>query len=310
MVASHNNEIYRETPSYRLLTDAYRQPVEQIVSQYYQSKWRVIDFKDMNDYASHPSAILSDGVHPVFVKLSLAKHGYDQFEVELMGLNWLSTQAGVLTPTPLGIVHVNNGVILVLEAAEVIERTPSAWREIGRTLAHIHQVKGDRFGFHMQGYFGSLFQDNRTTEDWLTFYIERRLWPRLMGAIDSGFMPTSIIKQVEHFITRLSGLGLPECQPVLLHGDAQQNNYISTPNGAMVIDPAIYYGNPEVDLAYLDYFQPVPNEVFEGYQDILPIDPGFPGRRDLWRVAAYLAAVQAGGEDYLAPLVEAIRRYL
>lgn len=303
-------DIYQQAPSYRLLSDPFRLPVEQIVSQFYQTRWRVADFRDMNDYASHPSAILSDGIHSVFVKLSQAEHGEDQLAVELSGLKWLSERAGVLIPSPIGIVPVVGGFLLVLEAADVIERTPEAWREIGRTLAHIHQVKGDQFGFHMQGYFGPLFQDNRPAEDWLTFYIERRLWPRLFGAIDSGFMPTPIIRQVEQLISRLPFLGIPEVQPVLLHGDAQQNNFISTPNGAMVIDPAVYYGNPEIDLAYVDYFQPVPNAVFDGYQDILPIEPGFQERRDLWRVAAYLAAVQVGGRDYLMPLANAIQPYL
>ena len=72
--------------------------------------------------------------------------------------------------------------------------------------------------------------------------------------------------------------------PTLLHGDAQQNNFVSTEEGAVVIDPAIYFGNPEMDLAFIDYFQPVPDDVFDGYRDELPIDPGFWARRDLWRV--------------------------
>jgi len=60
----------------------------------------------------------------------------------------------------------------------------------------------------------------------------------------------------------------------------------------MVIDPAVYYGNPEIDLAYVDYFEPMPDDVFAGYREEMPIDPGFPERRELWRVSAYLAAVQ------------------
>ena len=77
----------------------------------------------------------------------------------------------------------------------------------------------------------------------------------------------------------------------------------------MVIDPAVHYGNPEMDLAYVDYFQPVPEEVFLGYQELLPIAPGFGERRDLWRVAAYLAAVEVEGSMHLDKLSEAVRRY-
>lgn len=298
-----------DSPSARLLEDRYCVPVERAVSEHYGIRWRVQEFGDLHDYASHPAAILEGGKHAVFVKLSEAAHGLDQFEVELAGLTFLANRAGVLVPDPIAIVEVEGGVILILEAAQAVERTPRHWREIGRTLARIHQVKGETCGLDRQGYFGPLYQDNRPTQDWLTFYTERRLWPRLTGAIDSGNLPTEVIRQVEGLISRLPSLGIPEVEPRLLHGDAQQNNFISTQAGAMVIDPAVHYGNPEMDLAYVDYFQPVPGEVFLGYQELLPIDPGFTERRDLWRVAAYLAAVQVEGRMHLEKLVQAVQKY-
>ena len=204
---------------------------------------------------------------------------------------------------------VDGGVALILEAVQAVERAAPQWREIGRALARIHLVKGERFGLHQQGYFGPLFQDNRPAADWLTFYAERRLWPRLVGAIDSGHLPTAVIRQVETLIRRLSGFDIPETPPILLHGDAQQNNFISTHQGAVMIDPAVYYGHPEMDLAYVDYFQDVPDDVFTGYQEILPIDPGFPFRRDLWRIPAYLAAVQVEGPGHLFRLERALRSF-
>ncbi len=262
-------------PTHRLLSAPFCLPVEQAVSEHYRREWRIKELKDLNDFACHPAAILSDGTSPVFAKLSEAAHGLDQFEVELAGLRTLSERAGVLTPAPIGIVPVEGGVILLLEAAQAVAREARQWREIGRTLARIHQIKGEGCGFESQGYFGPLYQDNRPMRDWLAFFAERRLWPRLMGAIDSGHLPTAVIRKVEKLIHRLPELDIPETQPALLHGDAQQNNFISTSAGAMVIDPAVYYGNPEMDLAYVDYFQPVPEEVFLGYQELLPIAPGF-----------------------------------
>ena len=301
---------YKDLPSARLLSDRCRLPVETMVSEYTRQGWRVKTFSDMNDFASHPSAILSDGAYSVFVKLSEAAHGLDQFEVELAGLRLLSERAGILTPPAIGIAPVEGGVILVLEAVQAVERKPSQWREIGRTLARIHQVRGEQYGLEMQGYFGPLYQDNRPMPDWLSFYSERRLWPRLMGAINSGNLPTEIIRQVEKLIARLPGLDIPPTLPTLLHGDAQQNNFISTAAGALVVDPAVYYGNPEMDLAYVDYFQPVPDDVFEGYREILPIEPGFSRRRDLWRVSGYLAALAVDWLEPLPWLVAALKKYL
>jgi fructosamine-3-kinase len=65
-----------------------------------------------------------------------------------------------------------------------------------------------------------------------------------------------------------------------------------------------------MDLAYMDYFQPVPGEVFEGYQELLPIDPDFWERRELWRIWGYLAAVTVEGAVYLGMLQRAVDCYL
>lgn len=294
----------------RFLNSPLRTSIEQAVSTHIGREWKIQSLKDLNDLASHPCAILSDGAYDVFAKLSDAANGSEQFEVELDGLKLLSKRSGVHTPTSIDILSMESNVVIILEALQPIERKPQQWREIGQALARIHKVKGSQFGLHTQGYFGPLYQDNRPLQSWSAFYGERRLWPRLMGAIDSGNMPSTTIRQVEKLIARLPGLCGPEVTPTLVHGDAQQNNFISTESGAVVIDPAAYYGNAEMDLAYIDYFQPVPNDVFDGYREEGIIDPGFTERRDLWRIYGYLAAVTVNGAAYMPQLTNAIQKYL
>ena len=296
--------------SVRLASNPFRTPVEQIVSEHTGRQWTVKDARDMTEFACHSAAILSDGSYSVFAKFSEAANGFEQFEIELAGLRLLSERSGVLTPTPIGIISVTGGSILVLETIQAVDRTPRHWRQIGQTLARIHKIKWDRFGLETHGYFGPLYQDNTPMGDWSAFYAERRLWPGLRLAIDSGNIPPVVIQQIEKLISRLPELCGPEIVPSLLHGDAQQNNFISTEKGAVVIDPAIYYGNPEMDLASIDYFQTVPDDVFDGYEDELPIGPGFWERRDLWRVWGYLAAVTVEGPSYLGKLTEAVQKYI
>jgi fructosamine-3-kinase len=82
----------------------------------------------------------------------------------------------------------------------------------------------------------------------------------------------------------------------------------------VVIDPAPYFGHPEIDLALLDYFHPVPAEVFDAYREITPIDSGLAQRRELWRVFAYLAVVTVDGDKsfgrrFLARLADAVHAY-
>jgi fructosamine-3-kinase len=99
-------------------------------------------------------------------------------------------------------------------------------------------------------------------------------------------------------VQRLPSLCGPEPQPTLLHGDAQQNNFVSTEAGAVVTDVAPYFGHPEIDLALVDYFHPVPQDVFDAYRNIAPIDVDFPQRRDLWRMFADLACITVAAAPF------------
>jgi fructosamine-3-kinase len=264
----------------------------------------------MNEFSSHPSAILSDGSYSIFAKLSTAANGQEQFETELAGLRFLAEHASVLVPPSIGILPIEGGVVMVLEGVHELPRAPREWRQIGRTLAQIHEIKGKQFGLDSHNYFGPLYQDNRPLPDWPTFFAERRLWPRFVGAINAGHLPTDIIRQVEKLILRIPHLCDPSVAPTLLHGDAQNNNFISTERGTVVIDPAVYYGQPEMDLAYVDYFRPVSDELFDGYKEVASIDPGFWDRRDLWRIYGHLAIVEVGDVGFLSPLMHAVEKYL
>jgi fructosamine-3-kinase len=293
-----------------LSTDPFKLAVESIVTEHRGAKWEVRQFRDMNEFSSHPAALLSDGSYSIFAKLSAAANSLEQFEAELAGLRLLSELSGVLIPAPIGTLAREGGVVMVLEQVEAIDRGSKQWQEIGHTLAQIHRIKGKQFGLDTHNYFGPLSQDNRPLYDWPTFYAERRLWPRLMGAIHAGNMPTDVIQQVERLILRMRQLCDTQVVPTLLHGDAQQNNFISTERGAVVIDPAVYYGHPEMDLAHIDFFRPVPEEVLNAYGDEIPIAPGFPERRELWRIYAYLAVVEVEGASFLPRLTSAVQKYL
>ena len=293
----------------QILRNPVRLCIEQAVSEFSERLWTVRQVRNLADFACHPAAILSDGAYAVFAKFSEAANGGEQFEIELAGLQYLAERAGVLIPTPIGMFPVSGGWILLLEAVQEVRRMAHDWRQIGLTLARIHQVSGEQFGFHRQGYFGPLPQDNRPRDDWPTFYAECRLEPMLKLAVDSGHLPRQAMRQVEKLMPRLPELCGPAVLPTLLHGDAQQNNFISTEAGAVVIDPAVYFGHPEMDLAYIDYFEPVPQAVFDGYQEVLPIDPGFWERRDLWRIWGYLAAVTVEGTGYLGMLSRALQKF-
>lgn len=292
------------------LTPDLRAAIEAAVSAHAGRPWRIDRATNLADLASHPSAIFAGPDLAVFVKLGTEPDAVHRFEVEVAGLRYLADHTGVLVPKTISIFTAETGSVLVMRALQEIARGPREWHDIGRTLAHIHRVTWDRCGFHTDNYFGSLPQDNTPVADWPTFYADRRLLPHLRMAVDAGHLPPALVQQVESVIRRLPALCGPAVTPALLHGDAQRNNFITTRQGAYVVDPAIHYGHPELDLAYVDYWQPVPNAVFDAYRDEMPIDPGFPERRELWRLSASLAVVAVAGPGYLGKLQDALQPYV
>jgi fructosamine-3-kinase len=283
--------------------------VEREASAHLGRPWNARGFTDLDERASHPCGILHGEPFSVFAKLGTGPDAAAQVAAELRGLTLLRG-LGLTAPVPVGTGAAEVAGLLLTEALPETpagSRTADDWRAIGATLATLHDVAGGQFGLDFDGYFGPLRQDNRPVPDglgWAGFYGQRRLAPLLRTAVDSGHLPPEVAAGVERVISRLPDLCGPDPRPALLHGDAQQNNFVSTPAGAVPIDVAPYFGHPEVDLALVDYFEPVPATLFDAYRERRAIDPGFAERRELWRLHGYLAVVAVDGAGTFG------RRYL
>lgn len=292
------------TGRHPLLAAEVRRAIERAASGHRGRAWTALGFTDLNDRASHPCGIYHGQPFSVFAKLSTEPDARRQFATELDGLRQLASLADVATPVPVatGLAHVGAGWLLVSEALPERRgdaRSQADLRSIGTALARLHLVGGDQFGLAgHDGFFGSLPQDNRpvATGAWTDFYVERRLMPMLRLARDSGNLPPGWTGRVEAIAVRLPALAGQEPRPSLLHGDAQQNNFLSAPGGAVIIDACPYFGHPELDLALLECFEPVPPAVFDAYRETAPLDPGFESRRELWRLFSYLAVAAVEGQ--------------
>jgi len=229
--------------------------IERAASAHLGRPWASHGFTDLSGQASHPCGVLHGVPFSVFAKLARSATAREQFTAELGGLRLLSRAARIRTPVPVadGVVGLPAGALLLYEALpERPSRVAEDWRSIGRLLATAHQARHARFGLGGgRGFFGPLPQDNRPVpaDRWADFYLQRRLVPALRAAAGSGRLPADLAAGVDRIAARLPGLGGPEPRPALLHGDAQQNNFISTADGAVAIDPAPYFGHPEIDLA-------------------------------------------------------------
>jgi fructosamine-3-kinase len=304
-----------------LLAPATRQLIETAVSEHLGRTWRVRRWTDLAERSSHPALVLRDDRFGVFAKLADPVEAAAQANSELAGLRLIGESSGVAVPVPIadGRLDLPDGsAVLIFEALDDrINRRPEDWRAIGRTLASIHEVRGEVFGGTADGFFGPLRQDNRPVESntWAEFYAVRRVLPWLRTARDADAIDAATAGRVEKLTELLPALIGSEPSPRLLHGDAQHHNFVSTPRGAVAIDAAPYFGHPELDLALLDYFAPAPPQTWEAYKEVRPIDPGFAERRELWRVFAHLAVLTVDGSGdfgrtFRTRLDGALDRYL
>ena len=296
------------------LINHYRNQIESSVCSYSGKPWRLEQILDRSDLASHPSAVLSDGALSVFVKVYQGSRAGDQLRTEKISLETLRQMANVRTPQIIDIIDQSvekQRALFLLEAFNPFEKTDDFWFKAGKRLADIHQIKAEQFGFDNHNYFGPLYQDNRWTSRLDHFYIERRIRPWMRLAKQRGHMSDYLESQLLRFIS-----GLPDklCNalnetPALLHGDAQQNNIITDGVEPVFLDPAVYYGHPEIDLAHVDFFQPVSEVFYRGYQSVREIDSVFwDKRKNIWRVGAWTAmlAVDPDAGDSLKEVLRKI----
>jgi fructosamine-3-kinase len=177
-------------------------------------------------------------------------------------------------------------------------------------LAALHAVRADAFGLERDTLIGGLHQPNPWTDSWLAFFRDQRLLYMGSEAIRAGRMPSSMLYRLEKFTERLDNwLDEPE-HPSLLHGDMWTGNILAS-NGRVTgfVDPAIYYGHPEIELAFSTLFGTFGAAFFERYNAIRPMKPGFfEVRRDLYNLYPLLVHVRLFGGGYVGSVDGILRR--
>jgi fructosamine-3-kinase len=189
-------------------------------------------------------------------------------------------------------------------------------RRLGEGLAALHSsaASGLAFGWHRDNFIGSLPQPNAPVDDWTAFWRERRLEPQLRRARDAGYLAGADARVLGELMQRLDVVmeGADARGPALLHGDLWSGNHYAGPHGQPVlIDPAVYWGVGEVDLAMLELFGGVRRGFWEAYGALRPLAPAYDAfRRDLYQLYYLLVHLNLFGGGYLQGSLGAARRAL
>ncbi|MDQ3813247.1 MAG: fructosamine kinase family protein [Armatimonadota bacterium] len=251
---------------------------------------------------------------PVFVKWNdHAPPGL--FTAEVRGLIALQATKTIRVPAVIAAEEKASPAYLVLEYIE--EHPPS---DPARFTQHFAErlaaqnrattsIRGT-FGLEEDNYLGAHLQVNTPHARWPDFYRECRLLPQIALARQKRLLPAErerlVMRVVEHLESLLDGL---ESRPALLHGDLWSGNFLQAGHEAVVIDPAVYHGEREMEIAFVELFGGFPTGFVQAYRDIYPLDAGYEGRRPLHQLYPLLVHLNHFGEMY-GPHVERVCRLL
>jgi len=269
------------------------------------------------DINSAFSALLGDGTR-VFVKTN-SRAPHDLFEAEAQGLNWLRVPGGLRVPEVIDFctpdsVQPAEPPFLVLEYIDRGRPGPRHAETLGRGLAALHRAGTDRFGLSRDNYIGWLVQSNRPVSPdagnqsrWCDFYRSRRLEPLVRRATDRELAPARLSRQFDRLFVRLEALCGPEEPPARLHGDLWGGNCLPDDKGAPVlIDPAVYGGHREVDLAMMKLFGGFSERAFAAYDEAYPLQPNHTDRVPLYQLYPLLVHLNLFGGTYLDAVDKAL----
>ena len=229
-----------------------------------------------------------------FLKTNEERHA-DAFAAEADGLTALRT-SGMRAPEPLSHGVAANRAFLLLEFLDLDGRRDFA--ALGRMLAEAHRKPGPRFGWSRDNYIGSTPQVNGWCDEWAEFWRERRMKPQLELAKRNGFDLER--PEVDEILRTHSP------QPSLLHGDLWSGNAGFTPQGPVVFDPAVYYGDREADLAMTELFGGFPREFYAAYEEAHPLQRGYELRKHFYNLYHLLNHLNLFGSGYLVQVRETL----
>ena len=256
---------------------------------------------DINDAFE---ARLTDGTR-LFVKTREgAPSGMYAREAE--GLRWL----GEARALPVPEVIAADDRMLVLAWVEAAARAHDFDEQLGRGLAQLHRAGAPGFGLSRDNFIGPLVQDNGACANWSAFYQTRRLAPLVDRAQRAGLVAARERARFDALYAKLDALVGPDEAPARLHGDLWSGNVHTDARGAPVlIDPAVYGGHREVDLAMLQLFGAPSARFFAAYDEVYPRAPRHDERVALYQLYYLLVHVNLFGGSYAGQLSRALGRY-
>lgn len=244
-----------------------------------------------------------------FIKWTQGEH-QGLFEAEANNLTLIKKTNAIDVPGVLGVGSLDEKEYLMMECIQSAEKSPHYWADFGGKLAHLHQNHATKgHGLDYDNYLGAAQQVNTWEQNGVQFFIQNRLKKQVDNALYHRRISADLEAQFEALYEKLPNL-IPNESSALLHGDLWSGNAMVNAAGEItLVDPCVYYGLREAELAFTTMFGGFPTEFYEAYHSTFPIEKDFHQRIPLYNLYPLMVHVNLFGEGYLPAVNKILASY-
>ncbi len=235
----------------------------------------------------------------------------ESLKAEADGLRHLgAAESGLLVPGVHAMHADGERIILVLDWVEEKRPDTASLRALGHGLARLHRTSREAYGHERDNFIGRLPQQNKVMRSWVDFFRTQRLEPQITRARAAGRWSADWDGSADYLLDHLERW-LPDT-PVasLLHGDLWSGNFMApSDGGAALIDPAVYFGDRETDVAMTELFGGFGSAFYEAYNDMWPLDSGYADRKDIYNLYHLINHLNHFGAGYAGSVQALLRKF-